>query len=309
MLEPLYKKALITFAICFSANIYALDVPGPLVSTQWLEQHLQAVVLLDVRNKPETFSSAGHIPGARLMDWEAVNVKRTIEGVALEKMMPDAQAFSHLMRSLGVNEDSAVVVTTDGKNSAEVTFGTRVYWGLKYYQHENVAVLDGGTAQWLKEGKATTKEVPEIKPGNFSIKGENNSILATTAEVKQALDTGSAQLLDARTLDFYLGIAQKPYVSAKGHIPNAKHFPHPMLVSGDSPATFLAAIELEKAMQAMGLNTDKSIIVYCNSGHLASGPWFILSALLHKSDIRIYEGSMHEWTKGNSLPLVTMKME
>jgi thiosulfate/3-mercaptopyruvate sulfurtransferase len=47
---------------------------------------------------------------------------------------------------------------------------------------------------------------------------------------------------------------------------------------------------------AAGVEADKPTITYCNSGHLASGPWFILSEIVGNKQTRLYDGSMHQWT-------------
>ena len=38
------------------------------------------------------------------------------------------------------------------------------------------------------------------------------------------------------------------------------------------------------------------MIAYCNTGHWAATDWFVLSAVLGRPDVRLYDGSMVEWT-------------
>jgi 3-mercaptopyruvate sulfurtransferase SseA len=42
--------------------------------------------------------------------------------------------------------------------------------------------------------------------------------------------------------------------------------------------------------------------LYCNSGHLNSSTWFVMSELLGNKDARLFDGSMHEWTKDPARP-------
>ena len=58
----------------------------------------------------------------------------------------------------------------------------------------------------------------------------------------------------------------------------------------------------------MGVKTDAKTITYCNSGHLASGGWFMMHELMGNKNVKLYDGSMHEWTLEKH-PVTAMKME
>ena len=60
--------------------------------------------------------------------------------------------------------------------------------------------------------------------------------------------------------------------------------------------------------EELGIDTGKELITYCNSGQLASGSWFVFSELLGNSNVRLYDGSMHQWAL-EKRPVVNMKME
>lgn len=118
----------------------ATRVPGPLVDTAWLAAQLANpdVVIIDVRDDPANFSRqhtekekadpkapiVGHIPGARLLDFKLARETREINGIKLEKMVPTAQNYEALMRKLGVRNDQAIIIATNGKDSGAVTMGT-----------------------------------------------------------------------------------------------------------------------------------------------------------------------------------------
>ncbi len=300
---------IIPMFFAYAGAAAALDVPGPLVDSAWLEQHLQQAIVLEIGKKVGDFGT-NHIPGARFIEWDKVNVKLVEDGVEYEKMRPSAEGMTALMRASGVNNGDAVVIASIGKSSDDIMFGARLYWILKYYGYNNMALLNGGAAKWVADSKAVAANVtPPAEPGNFEVGAENQEILATTAEVQAAVDKGNAQLVDARTLDYYLGVAQRAYVFGKGHIPGAKHFPHSSLVHWESQPVFIDAKAIDASLQAMGLDTSKPAITYCNSGHLSAGVWFILSEVLGKEGNAMYDGSMHAWTKDATRPLVTMKVE
>ncbi|MDH5396071.1 MAG: rhodanese-like domain-containing protein, partial [Gammaproteobacteria bacterium] len=60
--------------------------------------------------------------------------------------------------------------------------------------------------------------------------------------------------------------------------------------------------------EQMGITTDKNSITYCNSGHLATGSWFVLSEILGNKNVKMYDGSMHQWTLEKH-DVTKMKME
>ena len=58
----------------------------------------------------------------------------------------------------------------------------------------------------------------------------------------------------------------------------------------------------------MGVDPDLPSITYRNSGHLASGGWFIMDKLMGNTAIHQCDGSLHEYAKSNK-DLETMKLE
>lgn len=319
-------------ASLFSAQIWAVQVPGPLVDSAWLASNDKEVTILDVREDLKSFTAkpkkaggiagmqgcgakkgsdikvAGHIPGATLVNWKEVRTKRNVNGVDLISLVPTQEEIEAFMQKYGVNTGDAVVIASKGAESKDITFATRLYWQIKYWGHDNVAVLDGGTAAWAAAGNPVSNDESSPDKGNWMAGSPRNDILATTDDVSAAVSAGT-RILDGRTEDFYLGTEQKPYVSAKGHISGAKNFPHPLLVSSKTAATFLPKEDIAALMQTKGIDTNAPVITYCDSGHLSSGQWFILHELLGNSQAKLYDGSMHEWTKNNANPVTAMKME
>jgi thiosulfate/3-mercaptopyruvate sulfurtransferase len=304
----------------------ATAVPGPLVETDWLAANLDNVVILDVRKNVASFTQpaklakdkktgkltikavGGHIPGAHLIDYKKVRADRKIDGKKVTGMLPEQTDFEKLMRAAGVNTDSAVLIVSEGMSNEDMTMATRLYWELKYYGHDNMAILNGGTAQWLVDGRETTLAVAAPAEGNWAASARRDDILATSDDVAAALGKGDTQLIDNRPISLYLGTWKKSYVYDTGHIPGAKSFPNELLTSAAPPARFPAVEQLHQLYQAMRLNEQAPSISYCNSGHLASGGWFIQHELLGNKNVKLYDGSMHEWTL-EKRPVKAMVME
>jgi len=309
-----------------SNSARALQVPGPLVETDWLDQHRNQVTLLDVREDIESFTrqavlvrkrftgdlrirqTGAHIPGAVLVDFLNIRSSRTIDDRDIRYMVPEKEEFSRLMRSWGVNRDAAIVIVYPGMSNRDMTLATRLYWQIKYFGHDNVTILNGGTAQWLLEQRPASIEAPEPAPGDWVAREERDSIKASSDDVTRALQDNSAQLVDTRSLGLYLGAWKKSYVRKKGHIPGAKVFPDELLTSAEPPVRFTEPEEIGQIAKEMGIDTGTRLITYCNSGRLASGSWFYFSELIGNKNVKLYDGSMHQWTL-EKRPVVNMKME
>ena len=94
----------------------------------------------------------------------------------------------------------------------------------------------------------------------------------------------------------------------KGHIPGAKVFPNELLTGAEAPVAFAAPEEIKHMANELGIDASSDMITYCNSGQLASGSWFVFSELLGNKNVRLYDGSMHQWAL-EKRPVKTMIME
>jgi len=139
-------------------------------------------------------------------------------------------------------------------------------------------------------------------------RAELKDSLSNGADVKQALREKATQLVDTRSISQYLGTYKKSYVYEKGHIPGAKIMPNELLTGPENKPSFTPAEDLKQLSKAMGIDDKGNMITYCNSGHLASGSWFLYSEILGNRKVRLYDGSMHQWTKEKN-DTVRMKME
>jgi len=305
----------------------AASLPSALVETDWLAKNASKVTILDVRKDVKSFTAkpvftmdkktkkkklvkiGGHIPGASLVNYGKLRDKTKIGGKTVTRMIVGKDVFSKLMQDAGVNKDSVIVIVSKGENDGDVTEATRLYWQLKYYGHDNIAILNGGMGQWLKDRRKISIKASKVKKGNWVATAERKEILATSEDVAAAVKSKDTQLMDTRSLSLYLGTwRKKSYVFADGHIPGAKVFPTELLTQPKAPARFVATKELKTMAEQMGLDTSAKTITYCNSGHLATGMWFVMSELMGNKNTKMYDGSMHQWTL-EKRPTVKMKME
>ncbi|MCL7744615.1 hypothetical protein LV476_06590 [Guyparkeria hydrothermalis] len=300
-------------ALAVAQGAWALDAPGPVVDAQWLNDNLEEVTVLQITGSEKAFAMApkyetvdgkkvvsvvaGHVPGAQFVDWGSVRVKRMENGKEVGKLIPEKADFETFVRALGVDSDDTVVIVPLGLSGSDFTKATRLYWQMKYYGHDDMAILDGGLASWLAAGfDAETGKPGKVDAGDWKASDQRDEILATYAEVREAVDSdGDVQLLDARPVNQYLGVFSKSK-TVPGHLKGAFNVPTEALVRADgAAANFLPEASYRSIMQFKGIDPDGEIITYCNSGNLASGLWFVASEIVGNDDVQLYDGSMKEY--------------
>ena len=311
MKKYLIQRIIITFLaaavglVFMSAAAVARPVP-PLVSTGWLAQHLgePGLVVIDVR----TAANYGfaHIPGAASLPY--FTGCRVINKAKMCYVTPAPAAFSAMMRAIGVNQSSYVVIYDQGNVASDTTKGATATWVMESMGVRKVSYLDGGFTKWTFEGRKVVRTKPSIRPGNFTAKPDRD-LVATLDDVIANLKTHRAVFVDARPADQHFGVSKEDAVLRYGHIPGSLSFPATFLTSAGAdlaPATIKGRRQLEAMTRGVGLTMDKNrpIIVYCNSGQFAGLDYLVLHELLGYRHVRVFSGSMLEYSRHEKLPLV-----
>ncbi len=304
--------ALLAFGAAVAQNAQAIEVPSPLVDAAWLNSHRGEVTVLQVSGPLAAFTTApqiqqvdgkmvirsvsGHVPGARFVDFGQVRVTREVNGKKVKGLIPLKSDFEQLARSWGVNQDSAIVIVPAGLSTGDVDAATRLYWQFKYYGQQNMAILNGGMAAWLAAGYPAATDAPTAQNGNWTATAENNGILATYDEVKSVISKKDMQLADARPQDQYMGVFTKKG-ELSGHLPGARDFSPDLVTTEDGgSAKFLNAANYKSMLKAKGIDPDAATIAYCNTGHLASGVWFVSHEIVGNKKTKLYDGSLVEYS-------------
>ena len=300
--------AAITLAGVMATGIVGTALAQPLVSADWLSANLSddKLVLIDLRNKLdggsyETYLE-GHVPSALHSDYLKDGWRVGRDDVV--GLLPTEAQFESLARKLGVSADSHVVLIPAGVSSTDFGSSARAYWTFKVFGHETVSILDGGYAGWAKRfpGKIESGAPVAPLPGNFKASFKPQGYISTE-QVQELVAAGEgATLVDGRTREQFLGDAKHPKAATGGRIPGAE-----MLFQENaydvSANTLKSRSELEAIYGAIA--ADQPIVSYCNTGHWAATNWFVLSEVLGRSDVKLYDGSMVEWTADGDNPLVT----
>ncbi len=294
-----------------SSLAQAVELPGPLVTPQWLAQHKDEVNIVSVLEDPKDFTAApkyvtdngkqvldeigGHIPGSLLLDFGKLRGDRTIDGRVIKFMIIDRAAFQALMQDAGLMAGKPIVIVSEGASGNDLDVAARTFWSLKYYGAKQLAILNGGTTAWLLAGNPISTDPASMAKGNWVVTGEDKAIFASSQDVADAHAKGE-QLVDARSLAFFEGLTKKPVATKAGHIAGAVVMPPEIRTRKVAGAEeFMTPAQYDAVFKTLDINPRKPTITYCNTGHLASGAWFVLNEILGVRS-KVYDGSMHEWT-------------
>ncbi|HVM37881.1 MAG TPA: sulfurtransferase [Sphingomicrobium sp.] len=259
-----------------------------LVTTQWLAAELGAEDLAIVdcsafmpdsgRDARAEFLAA-HIPGARLLD---INAVRDTSNPA-PHMLPSAADFGQAMEELGVGRDERIIVY----DNSPLRTAARGWFMLRHFGARRVAILDGGFQKWRGEGRPIESGEAVPRHARFDAV-EQPSRIVSKAEVPSA-----GALVDARGAARFEGSEPDPRPGvAPGHIPGSRNLPFAALYRDDG--TFRPRDELAGAFVAAGVDPHSPFTATCGSGVTANSLIFA-AHLLGNDRTRLYDGSWSEW--------------
>ncbi|MGZ5426388.1 MAG: sulfurtransferase [Thermoanaerobaculia bacterium] len=267
---------------------------------------LPKILVLDARSAREF--AAGHVPGARYVDWREWTLEKPgalnalFGNPARWGRIPDAgAALEKRLRALGLsNARPVLVVGAPGGWGEE----GRVAWNLLYWGADEVWLLDGGFPAWRTEPARPVEsgEARKVAPGNFVLDVRPERRIETR-ELKAAADATDTSLLDARTPAEFAGETMAGQKRG-GHIPGARLVPAKSLYGSDG--RYVGAEELER-LAGLGPPASKGSrdrpITYCTGGVRSALLAVLLEARLGVVAAN-YDGSLWEWSADPSLPLV-----
>jgi thiosulfate/3-mercaptopyruvate sulfurtransferase len=231
-----------------------------------------------------------HIPQAAFMDL----IRRFSDtGTGLGFTAPQPDDLSRALGELGVHQDHRVVVYSSG----HMMWATRAFWLLRYAGHDRVSVLDGGLAGWRDAGGAVASGEEHYPPTEFAAM-PRRELLVGLEETRDAMDDRAVCLVNALSPEVYAGTGAMHY-GRRGHIPGSVNLHYDRLMDGNR---FRPADDLRQALEESGMLQAPRVITYCGGGISATIDAFAC-LLLGKDDVAVYDGSMSEWVRDESLPL------
>jgi thiosulfate/3-mercaptopyruvate sulfurtransferase len=289
-------KKIMTLVISLTAAGWAFAAQ-PLLTPTELQAQLNDtnVRVIDIRD-PETYA-VRHIPGAMNAPYGSWRGTSSNPGKLAE--LPKLTA---LVQSLGLTPATHAVVVSSGADATNFGAAARVYWTLKVLGLKELSVLNGGVKAWAQAGLPQDALAANIVASSYTPQLDT-SLMATRDQVAQQVAAGKVYMVDARPADFFNGDTRHPVAKLPGTIQGAVNLDHAKWFAPGS-ATFMSSAEAQKVAASSPVDPQQETVSFCNTGHWAATNWFALSEVLGQKNVKIYAGSMVDWTQApNALPM------
>lgn len=273
-----------------------------LVSTGQLAQHLGDAnwVVFDCRftltdaEAGRRAYAQGHIPGARYAHLDQ-DLSSPVTPSTGRHPLPDPAVLADKLGRWGVGPATQVVVYDDSFGAMAV----RMWWLLRWFGHDAVALLDGGYPKWAREKRPVTAELPTPIPAVFT-PHPHDEMWVDAAEVARATQAEDRLVIDARPEQRFSGESE-PLDKVAGHIPDSINWPFEENL--DMDGTLLPAEELRSAYQVLLKDTPPEQVIHtCGSGVTACHNLLAME-VAGLTGAKLYPGSWSEWITDPSRPV------
>jgi thiosulfate/3-mercaptopyruvate sulfurtransferase len=265
------------------------------ITPEWLAAHRNdaGLIVIDCRQNSHAYFM-DHIPNAIHLH---EGLLRMHIGGMPARWIP-AEAAHVLFRTLGLGQDSPIVVYSEGrlKNAPAPTAGDGleaafVAYTLVRFGCRRVMILDGGLVQWRAEGGLMAQDYGTTSPSAFSVEMPIDLFIGYE-EFVRIKDRPEVILLDTRPSAWYEGVSpwRRP-----GHIPGAVNLPATLLLDPENPTLLKPEKDIRSILAVLDITPEKTIICSCGTGRTATSVFLILKWYLGYPDVVMYEGGFTEW--------------
>jgi thiosulfate/3-mercaptopyruvate sulfurtransferase len=265
---------------------------GVLASPEWLAAHLDDadVRVVEVDVSPVAYRD-WHIDGAVLWD-----VYQDLKDA--DYRLVETAALEGLLARSGIRPETTVVFYGYAPAMG--------FWLMRLYGHEKARVLDCSRDTWRVEGHPWSDAPTELSGGGYHLGDEDKRLRADRAAVEDAIGRSDTTLVDVRSMAEYNGERFWPSGGLEpggrvGHVPSAVHQPTDGLC--DERGTFRSAAGLRRLFTQIDVDGDQELITYCTIGGRATTAWFVLTYLLGRDHVRVYDGSWADWGRTADTPV------
>jgi thiosulfate/3-mercaptopyruvate sulfurtransferase len=285
------------------------SLPGRLVSTDWLRQHLREpdlrlydctthlvpdpVTTFRAESGREDWAKA-HVPGAAYLDLRDDLSDPTSR---LRFAFPAPERFAAALSAAGVGPDARVVLYSAKSN----IWATRVWWMLRAFGFDDVAVLDGGWEKWTMDGGETCATPCGYETATF-VARPRAALLANKDDVAAVIGDAGACTINALSAAQHRGDGGVHY-GRPGRIAGSVNVPFVDLIDRQTNA-FLPVDRLRARLADAGALDAPRIITYCGGGIAATSVALVLAALGYDR-VKVYDNSLTEWAADPQLPMAT----
>ena len=264
-----------------------------LVSSEWLNQNLNKVKILDAswhlpnvkRNSFEEYKTS-HITNSVFFDIDKYSNQKT----NLPHMLPSEKDWEIIVSNLGISNSDHIIVY----DNSEVFSSCRVWYTFLYFGHnpDLISVLDGNFEKWVNEKRPVSKEITKNDKSNYRA-NENSSLVINKSRVNENITQNKFQLIDARGEQRFLGLQPEPRRELRsGNIKGSINLPFQKIINKNR--TFKKKDELIKIFKSKDISFEKEMAFTCGSGVTACILGLANSIISGKKPI-IYDGSWAEY--------------
>jgi len=269
-------------------------IKTPLVTASWLNQNLiePNIVVLDASINKVADKSQKH-ESKQIPNTLFFNIKHRFSDVSapFPNTVPSKTHFNKEAQTLGINNDSAVVVYDD----KGIYSSARAWYLFKAFGFNNVAVLDGGLPEWKKAGF----QVEAKSSSNVMLKGDfegkyNSNYFKFFDDIQNLSNNSGCQILDARSNERFTGSVPEPRAGLRsGIIPNSINLPFKSLMNGNCMKSREDLTVIFKRLS----HSEKKLVFTCGSG-ITACILALAAEIVGLQDISVYDGS---WTEYGTL--------
>ena len=292
-------------SLLFASNLASADIGiiSPADAKKLIEDPDPAKrpLVLDTRGGYKDYFR-GHLPTAHHINFDTL--RGTDHAVPVQYLPEDLTNALLVRAGVDQNRLHLVYATGDVLPNDEILSTSMVAYVLEKYGVKDIKIVDGGIAEWKKQGLTPAQDYFGNPPGSLPKKGIT-TITANVDDVQKHVGKPGNVLVDARPINEFRG--EDEIWLRKGHIPGAISFHWARLMEQDNTHKFKPFSEVKAELEKAGLTPDKNIICYCGTSREGSLLLFYLKHVAGYPNVRLYEGAWKEyvWLKNKSLPAET----
>lgn len=236
-----------------------------------------------------------HIPGALYAHLDE-DLSSPITGSSGRHPLPDAEEFAAFLARSGWQPGTRLVAY----DLADGSIAARLWWLMKYFGYDDVALLDGGFRAWqsagyeLERGRVVTAESTPV-----SLEARADMVVSTK-EILDTLGDGGRVLVDVRACERFRGEVE-PIDPVAGHIPGSVNFPFQLNLYANGSFKPVAEVR-ERLTTLAGRHRSEDLVFMCGSGVTACHTLFA-AELAGLEGSKLYAGSWSEWIRSPSRPV------
>ena len=268
----------------------------PLLTPAQLQPLLAAgaVRVVDVREAPAY--ALQHLPGAVSAPYGLWRGPAENPGVT-----PALPALTALVQQLGLTPQTHAVIVYTGTDSTDFGSAARVYWTLKSLGLQQLSILNGGLSAWKAAGLPVSDQAAAAQPSHWQPRF-STQWLSTRESLANRLGNGKLRLIDARPAVYFDGRNVHEAARARGTLPGAHNLDSDFFFEPGSSA-LMSQADLQSEADSIDTSGGDTVS-FCNTGHWAATDWFVLSEVLGQPNVRLYAGSIVDWTQApQALPM------